>query len=188
MEIVIGLVGEKGSGKETFVKLLKETAPKIALTHSRFSDILNETLKAWDIPTTRENLQKLAVVMKDGFGADTLSHAVYQRVAEDPAIVVILDGVRWETDLKLIRSFPKNILVYVTADLMVRFDRLKGRGEKADEGNSSFEQFMKEEKAENELLIPRIGQGADVTIINNTSLGDFKKKVENFYTTYLNKT
>ena len=187
MKIVIGLVGEKGSGKETFVKLLKEVSPKLSISHTRFSDILNETLRAWDIPTNRENLQKLAVIMKDGFGVNTLSHAVYQRIGNEKSQVIILDGVRWETDVKLIKNFSNNILIYITSDLMIRFERLKTRQEKSSEENTTFEQFMKEEKAENELLIPKIGQSADVTIINNTSLDDFRSKVASFYTAYLVK-
>lgn len=60
---VIGLVGEKGSGKQTFVNFLKEIASSPAergprndrggvlnIRQVRFSDILAQTLILWDIP------------------------------------------------------------------------------------------------------------------------------------------
>lgn len=180
MKLVIGLVGEKGSGKETFTRLLKEVVPDKKIAHIRFSDILRETLVAWDLPTTRENLQKIAVVMKNGFGPGTLSHAVYQKVSSFNADIVLLDGVRWESDEQLIRKFDKNLMIYITADLMLRYERLKIRKEKADEEDTSFEQFMREEKAENELLIPIIGKRANIKIENNSSLVEFKQKISEF--------
>ncbi len=184
MKLIIGLVGEKGSGKETFGKFLKEATNK-KVAHIRFSDLLAETLDAWFLPKTRENLQKLAVVIKDGFGPDTLSHATYERIKNLKEEIIIIDGVRWESDVELIRKFPNSLMVYITADLMLRYERLKKRNQKLGEGNASFEQFMKEEKAENELLIPQIGKNSDYKIINNGSLQQFKKEIEIFAQKFL---
>ncbi len=181
MKLVLGLVGEKGSGKETFAQLFKEIASGKNVTHVRFSDLLKETLTFWDIPTTRENLQKLAVVMKDGFGQDTLSHAIYQKLIGLEVEIILVDGVRWEADEKLIRKFENNLMVYITADLMLRYERLKQRKEKTNEQDLSFEQFMKEEKAENELIIPAIGKRADVKLENNGTIEEFKQKISEIY-------
>jgi len=185
MKIVIGLVVEKGSGKETFSKFLKEIANGKETLHIRFSDLLKETLEAWSIPVTRHNLQHLVVVMDKGFGVGTLSHAVEKRIENLKADMVILDGVRWKTDVDLLKRFPQNVLVYITSTLHVRYDRLKARGEKTGEESTSFVQFMKEEKAKNELLIPKIGASADVKIENSGSLKEFREKVEEFYTASL---
>ncbi len=182
MSIVIGLVGEKGSVNETFGNCFEEIACDKLVYRVRFSDILLQTLQLWGIPPTRENLQKIAVVMKNGFGADTLTHAISEIIKESHAEIIIVDGVRWKPDAKLIRSFPKNILVYISADVKLRFERLKKRNlSYRKKETKSFEQFMKEEQAENELYIPLIGKEADIKIENNGSLKDFKKAVEKFY-------
>lgn len=179
---IIGLVGEKGSGKETFGDLLQAIAPQKKIIRIRSSDILSETLTLWDIPKTRENLQDLAIYMDQGFGKGTLSQAVFKRIEKSEADIVIFDGVRWDTDVDLIRKFPKNFLIYVTADLEVRFERIKARKEKAFEEGTTLKQFMHEEKKLTELQIPKIGKTADFKIENNGNLEDLKQKVEEIST------
>ncbi len=181
--IVIGLVGEKGSGKETFSKFLKDLCPADQIAHIRFSDILKDTLEDWDLPTSRENMQHLAVIMNQGFGEGTLTHAVYQRISKLKKKIIILDGVRWKSDVELLERFPKHFLIYITADLEARFKRLKKRAEKNGEDKATMDQFLREEKAPNELLIPEIGAQADVKIENNKTLNELKLEVEQFYQT-----
>lgn len=189
----IGLVGEKGSGKETFCIFLQaiakdEQAPfsgSKKIFHIRFSDILKQTLMLWDLPITRHNLQLLAQVMDNGFGQGTLSHAISEQIIGSEADIIILDGIRWQTDLDLLNSFPNPLLVYITADLEKRYNRLLLRGEKSEEHLSTLEQFKREEMAKNELLIPKFGKRANVKIENNGILEDFKVEVEKFYVKYL---
>lgn len=191
MTLVIGLTGEKGSGKQTFTDFLIQiatsaTPPRndkenITIKQVRFSDILAETLELWDIPATRANFQKMAIVMNEGFGLGTLTHAVYTRISHSKANIIILDGIRWETDPEMLRKFPNNLLVYITADASIRYERLKKRGDKANEKNASFEQFMAEETAKTEIFIPKIGASADIKIENNRSLEEFRIKIEDLY-------
>ncbi|MBI2022575.1 hypothetical protein HYS97_01860 [Candidatus Daviesbacteria bacterium] len=180
MKTVIGLVGEKGSGKETFGNFLMDIAKGKKVMRIRFSGILNETLKLWSLDGTRHNLQHLAVVMEEGFSKGTLTNAIRKRVESLNADIVILDGVRWKTDEELIRSFGKNFLIYVTAETRLRFERLQKRQEKKDEART-FEQFMKEEKAKNELLIPQIGKRADFKVENNGTFEELKVSVQKLY-------
>ncbi len=179
MKLIIGLVGEKGSGKETFGNILKGLIPQKDIYRIHFSDILIETLDLWDISKTRGNLQILAQYM-DKFGTGLLSKAIKKRVENSKAEIIIVDGIRWQSDFEMLKSFQKNLLVYITADLQLRYERTKKRREKAFEEAASFEQFIKEEKAKNETLIPKIGEKADYKIINNGSLEEFKLAVEQF--------
>lgn len=175
---IIGLVGEKGSGKDTFAKFLLEISEK-SVVHIRFSDLLKQTLNIWDIPLTRANLQKLAQILED-FGEGTIAHGLEKQIQETNADIIILDGIRWEPDVKLLKEFPYHKLIYITADPKLRFKRLKTRGEKTGEAEMTLEQFLKEEKAPNELLIPEIGAKADIKITNNASIEDFKAEIEKF--------
>ncbi len=187
MKTIIGVVGEKGSGKETFVLHVKAYLEKKArsVSHTRSSDILAETLTAWDLPQTRHNLQHMAIVMDEGFGKGTLTHAVKKRIEKLPGEIVMFDGVRWHSDEQMIRSFTTHMLIYITADIKARYERTKERKEKVGESSASYEQFMNEERALTELDIPLIGQTADFKIENNATIEEFQQKVEDFCTTHL---
>ena len=174
---VLGLVGEKGSGKQTFVNFLKEILPDKSIRQVRFSDILAQTLLIWDIPITRANLQKLSLVMEGGFGASSLAHAAKFNIADDISQIIILDGIRRDAELKLVRKFKNNLLLYITAKRNLRYKRLKLRSEKVEETGLTYDQFMAEEKSKAELEIPNLGKKADLVIINNSTLDQFAKKI-----------
>ncbi len=188
--LVIGLVGEKGSGKETFAEIfckVLEASPfgrRKKVEHVKFSDLLKETLALWSLPATRPNLQDLVVIMDKHFGEGTLSEAIYQRIIGLSAEIVLVDGIRWDSDIVLLNRFPKHKLIYITADLKVRFERICQRREKIGEGES-YEQFLKEEQAANEISIPRLGAQADVTIQNNKTLREFKSEILNAFKSIL---
>lgn len=177
MNLVLGIVGEKGAGKDTFVLLLKKILTDKKIAHIRFSDHLRETLDLWHIPKTRENLQKLAVIFNEGYGDGTVADAVFARIKDLREQIICVDGVRWETDVKLIKKFPRNKLIYITAEPKTRFDRLKKRGEKVGEAEMDYSQFVKEEGAKNEVLIPQIGSLADFKIINEGSIENFEDEI-----------
>ena len=189
MKLVIGLVAKKLSGKETFGDMLQNCLLNsgYALNRHRFSDILNETADKWSISRDRKNLQKLAKIMDDAFGKGTLTRAVFKRFKDDPAEIVIADGVRWESDEEMIRGLPagQSLLIYLTADPQVRYERSLKRKRDGEE-KKTFEEFMKEEQASTETSISAIGSRADFTIQNNGTPEKFKQKVEElFYTQIL---
>ena len=187
MKLVVGLVGEKGGGKGKFTELIKELAKATTIKSVRFSDVLNDILKIISIAPSRENLQKLVLNLKNAYGPDILTNAVYNRVLNEKSDIVILDGIRWLTDEQMLRKFPNNVLVYITADAKIRYERTKIRGEKAGENEASFEQFQKEEQVETEIFIPQIGSRADVVIHNNGTMEGFENQVRNFNERYIKK-
>ncbi|MBI2011763.1 AAA family ATPase [Candidatus Daviesbacteria bacterium] len=178
--LIIGLVGEKGSGKGTFTSILKETLPEKAIDQITFSDVLTDSLNVWALPPSRENYIKMMVSMKNTFGGDVLANAIKARVEKLPGEIVVIDGMRWPADEVLIRSFPKNVVLYITAVPKIRYERTKSRGQKAGEKDATFEQFMEQESAETEVYIPKIGEKADFTINNDGPLDEFIEQVKTF--------
>ena len=177
MKCVIGLVGENGAGKSSIAKQIRLSLDRIGTsTILRFSQILVETLDLWGIEATRVNLQLLARQM-EVFGKGSLSRAVEKRVATSDEDVIILDGIRWWSDFDLVRGFPCNFVVYVTASQEIRYQRLISRAEKAGERVMTYDQFLAEDAAPNEALIGEIGSVADYTITNNHSFEEFKDQI-----------
>lgn len=180
MSLIIGIVGENGGGKDSFAKAVAGYRPDITVESFRSSDILLETLNAWSIPATRHNFQALAVAMDNTFGKGMLSRAMDLRMRQSKASVVIWNGVRWASDVEVIRSFEHHLLLYLTAEPELRYQRLNGRGEKVDEVGMSYDQFLQEEQAPTEREIPKIGATADLTFHNNGSLDAFMGQVKSF--------
>lgn len=181
MTKVIGLVGEKGSGKQTFVNFLKEIAPNLNIRQVRFSDILAQTLILWDIPLTRPNLQKLAIVMNDAFGTQALANAAKFSIEGDTADLIILDGIRRQAEFELVRSMKNSLVIYITTDQKLRYERLKKRSEKVGEVGLDYEQFLKEESSKAESEIPKLSKKADLKLENNGTKDEFKKKIVEVY-------
>lgn len=188
MKKVIGLIGEKGSGKQTFVNFLKQiatepSAPRndrgevLNIRQVRFSDILAQTLMIWDLPISRVNLQKLAIMMNETFGETALANAAKFSIEGDNADVVIFDGIRREAELKLVRGMKNHLLLYITAKQNLRYQRLKKRSEKVGETHLTYEQFLAEEKSKAEESISSLGKIADKKLGNNGSLEEFKNKI-----------
>ncbi len=185
MSFVIGLVGEKGSGKQTFVNFIKEIAPNLKVRQVRFSDILAQTLVLWDIPLTRPNLQNLAIVMNKAFGMEALANAAKFSMEGDPSDIIILDGVRRESELEMVKEMENNLIIYITAQEDLRYKRLKLRSEKVGEIGLSYEQFLKEENSPAEAEIPKLSKKSDVTIENNETKDEFKQKIQLIYSEYV---
>ena len=182
-KLVIGVVGENRAGKATFTNFLAGLTSK-SVGVEVFSNVLRETLEIWNIPPTRRNLQKLPVIMKQEYGDDVLSNAIFHRVLKRPEDIIILDGVRWESDRDLVRRFQNNLLVYVTAPAEIRWKRAQEANEKEGDSEKTYDMFMEEEKAPTELDIPKIGATADFKIVNNGSLEEYRTQVEEFYRKY----
>lgn len=184
----IGLVGEIYSGKGSFANCLVDILGKDRVSHHRFSDVLHDLLEIATLAKTRHNFQEMAEMLNHTFGANTLTNAVRRRLAEDEADIVIADGVRWWSDVDLIRSLPCNRLTYVTAFAVVRHKRARTQKEKEGQEFISLEQFLLDEQAETELLIPEIGLKADPPIItNNGSIEELRRKAERFCEEYILK-
>lgn len=180
MKTVIGIVGEKGSGKGTFTELFRELSQN-PIGCVKSSDILAETLRLWKIPLTRKNLQDLAIIMDGHYGTGSLSNAVRERIASAKEDIVIFEGIRWQSDVDMVESFPNHLIVYVTAPVDVRYQRTRERKEKVGEGEATFEEFMKEEKVSTETQIASIGEKAGVKIGNLGSKSEFREKIREHF-------
>ncbi len=173
-KIIIGLVGETGSGKDTVAHYLKRRYDVQLL---RFSQPLKKTLDLFFNKSSKEDQSWLYSVFKERFGEDVLHQGVRRYVEQHDGIMCV-NGMRMMKDLDFIRSFKNNYIIYVTADQELRWQRVVGRGEKSDD-KQSLEDFKKfESTAETEKNIPAIGAQADFTIKNDGSMDELLWQVD----------
>ena len=164
-KIIIGLLGESGSGKDTVANYLHE---KYGAKLMRFADPIKETLNIYIEKSSREDQQWLALEFRQRFGNDILSKAIRRKIDHTDGLIVI-NGIRFWEDHEFVESFNPGKTIYVTADQKLRWERTKHRNEKSDD-NVSFEKFQEVEKIETEVHIPEIGKKADFTIRNEKDL------------------
>jgi len=176
-KIVIGLIGEKGSGKGTVAKYLME---KYDATHYGTSKILKRTIESLHIPASRENFIKLALILKNGFWSSVVIDALIKDIENNGGGIIIADGIRMHGDVEPFRKkYGKNFyLVYVTADIKLRFKRTKLRKEKAGEDKTTFEEFLAQESELTEVSIHEIGKQADFVIKNNKTAKELDQQTE----------
>lgn len=183
VKLIIGIAGENGAGKTTWAEFLKEAAARKKVSVERISsgDILAESLKSLGIEPTRENLQKHAVDIDKTFGHGVLSEAVRQRVAESKADIAVFDGMRWESDVEMIKQFENHTIIYITADAQIRWKRAKARNKKPGEDKISFARFLEEDSAPTETYIPRIRPLANIIFTNEVRKEVLKRVVTHLW-------
>jgi len=177
MKKIIGLVGETGSGKDSFCLYAKKLSKPVFCF--RFSDSLTKALRIFFDKVDKikkEDQQWLATVLRQRFGNNILGEAVKNEVKKNKKGIIILNGIRAWEEYKTVKNLGGKI-VYITASSKVRWQRIRKRGEKKDD-SVSFQKFLKMEKAGTEIFISKIGKKADFKIENSGSKQDFYRSAK----------
>lgn len=174
MKKIIGLIGEMGAGKDTFCDFIKENYQNVYFL--KFSDALSDILKMFFNDVKREDQQWLSSTLREKFGQDILVKALVKKIDGITEGIIILNGVRRPDDFKALKSIGGK-LIYVTTEQKLRWERVKVRGEKADD-DVPFEKFVEMGKAEAESMITVIGADADIKIENNGTKEDLHMEIK----------
>ena len=174
-KIILGFVGEMASGKGTIAEYLKE---KYNASSHRFSTMLRDVADRLYIEKNRENLQRLSTVLRENFSQDLMSKVLAKDVDNDKNNVIVVDGVRRFSDITYLKKINNFKLVYVTADIKKRYERLLKRTENTDDQLKSFEEFKNDHKQEAEIEIVEVGTKADFKINNDGSFKELYDQIE----------
>ena len=174
--ITLGLVGEPGSGKGTVSEYLEKTH---SATRFRSSYVLDEILKHLGIPNERANQTMLVSGLRNTFGEDVLAKSIAHSIETSENAVNVIDGIRMPKEVETYDQIPSFHLVYVTAPVEMRHEKIIKRGEKAGEENLTLEEFKHfEETKVTEIHIGEIGSKAEFRIDNTGTLEELYAKVD----------
>lgn len=187
MKKILGVIGEKRAGKDTFCehfRVFAQQCTRDRVSVYRYSDIIAKCLTILDLPTGRENMQKFSPLIESAYGKGVFSRAITRLALLDEAEIVIIQGVRWWTDFQELKKIGGELL-YVTASKDNRFARAVIDHEKPDEFGMTREKFEEQELAETERYIPEIASCADFKLENNGSKEEFASVAKQFAARYL---
>ena len=164
MKIILGIAGEIASGKGSLAKHIKE---KYNGSVHRFSEVLRDVARRMHLEENRSNLQKISTIFRENFSSNILSEVVYHDVSQDEHEVIIIDGVRRIDDIEYLRKIPEFKLVYIEADMDIRYERIIKRRENSDDAEKTYEEFKADHQKEAEVQIQDLQNYASYKINNN---------------------
>jgi dephospho-CoA kinase len=170
---IIGLTGTNGAGKgEAAAYLIGK-----GYTYYSLSDLVREELRNKEKEVTRNNLIKMGNELREKFGPDFLAKRVMEKVRDR----AVIDSIRNPSEVEYLKKQKDFILLALDAPVKLRYERVRKRGRK--ESATTLEEFI--EKEEEEMTGHEKGQQlqncmemADYTLINDGSLKDLHKKLE----------
>lgn len=179
---IIGLVGERLSGKGELADYLVKKKDFIKLT---FSQILTDILKRLHLPESRINMVNLVSALRERFGSEILAEVLLNEIKRHRYKRVVIDGIRHPAEVEKLKKTSGFVLVYVTASLKDRYLRALGRGQKAGENKFTYSEFKNESRLPTEIYIGKIGRKARVKIVNDGTLLELYDQVKNKLSKYL---
>lgn len=180
-KIILGFTGLLSSGKGTAAKYLEE---QYHASTYRFSTILRDVLNRIYVEQTRDNLIKLSENLRGLFGEDLLAKAMAQDAANDPAPLIIIEGIRRLADITYLQKMPNFILVEIFAEPQVRYERLIKRGENLDDNTKTYEQFLADHQRTTELSILEVIKQTKEKINNDGDFEHLHEQLDNLIKKY----
>jgi uridine kinase len=178
-KIVLGLIGKTGSGKTFVANYLKNNLPSKNVEIIKISDFLKMVLIDLNLPITAINFQQAAKILKEEKGKFALRDLVNEAISSAKSDIIIVDGIRGENILNLVKNTPNNLLVYIESNENDRYQRVKERNEKFQEADLSRDEFSKIENSVSESFVPELKSSANVIIKNTGTKSELEEKMEN---------
>jgi len=145
-----------GAGKSTIADGLKPKGYDII----NMGNIVREEAKKRNLEATRENLGKLMLELREKNGPGAIAELVKPQIESSISDVILIDGVRSNDEIQVLRKFGSVKLLAIHASTNTRFDFLQKRGRTDDP--QTIEHF--EERDNREL---------GVGISNSIALSDY---------------
>jgi dephospho-CoA kinase len=171
--MIIGLIGERLSGKDTVAKYLED---KYKAFHIKYSYILDEILDILDQPKSRRNEIGIGMAMRSVFHEGVLNSAIKKRILNSQAKLKVINGIRFVDEYETVKALGAKF-IYITAPQDLLYKRFLVRGQKADDSSLTAKEFAALENEPTEIKISQLGEKADFKIENVGSLKELYEKL-----------
>lgn len=166
----IAFTGMPGAGKTEAIKVAKEMNIKVI---SMGDEVREEVVKR-GLPLSDEITGKIADEMRKKHGAGFWAKRCMAKIGNEDFFVI--DGIRNVEEIEIFREkIEKLIVVAIHASPSTRYERIRKRKRYGNE--ISIEEFREREKRELSWGLGNVIAMADIVIINEGSLEEFKEKI-----------
>ena len=117
-----------GAGKSTIADGLKPKGYDIV----NMGNAVREEAKKRNLEPSRENLGKLMLELREKNGPGAIAELVKSKIETSNANVILIDGVRSNDEIQVLRKFGTVKLLAIHASTDTRFDFLQKRGRSDD--------------------------------------------------------
>jgi len=180
--MIIGITGTNGAGKGVVVQYLVEQKNFVHYSASGYlATILNER----GIEPNRSNLRAVGNELREKYGAGYLAQLFLAKKETDGVEDVVIESVRSTGEVAELKK-AGGILIIIDADRELRYQRILER--RSGKDFIDFESFAEQEEREwygaegpSDMNIKEVMKMADYTIMNNGTLPDLYKEIENIF-------
>jgi dephospho-CoA kinase len=117
-----------GAGKSTIAEGLKPKGYDII----NMGNAVRDEAKKRNLESTRENLGKLMLELREKNGPGAIAELVKPEIESSISNVILIDGVRSNDEIEVLRKFGNVKLLAIHASTDIRFDFLQKRGRSDD--------------------------------------------------------
>jgi dephospho-CoA kinase len=174
-KIILGLVGEIASGKDTVADYLKKHYGSSTIS---FSQPLREIIEILYLPINRQNMANAGIALRQYFGQDLLSKVIAEKVKREKTNLVTLPNVRLASDLDYLKKEPGFMLVFLDTTAKIRFERLKKRSQNEDDKTKTWTQFQKDSQLSTETQIRKLAKNCQLKLDNNGTKQELYRQID----------
>ncbi|MBU1178425.1 dephospho-CoA kinase [Patescibacteria group bacterium] len=178
MNIIIGITGTMGAGKDTIANYLVK---KHNFTHHSCSDILRDELKKRGEAESRTRLSDIGNELRSNYGAGVLGERIRKKIITSQESRAVVTALRHPDEIRALGESGDFHLISVDAKVELRFQRLRARNRQGD--SATLAEFKQQEAKEmgTEGTGQQIGvcvSQAEYQILNNSTFADLYGEVD----------
>ncbi|MFX1303830.1 MAG: AAA family ATPase [Promethearchaeota archaeon] len=167
---ILAIVGLPGSGKTTAIEAIKDLGLVVTM-----GDIIRNEAKNRNLEPSGKNIGKIAKELRKKRGPAIIAEMCVDTIKNlKNEEVIFVDGIRSLSEVNTFRKFWKFPIIAILVDEEKRFNRLFKRGRSDDPKN--LDDLKERDKREIQFGLDEVIKNADYTIMNDSTIEDFKIK------------